>query len=312
MPARPTLAHSGSAREPLRPERGRQGFRCNQALSEMRPFANAQTKAVKQLHPNLPDGRAEHMKYWPSPLLLAVGLSLVPWAAATQDADWDFHVDPSQERTRAGVQFSGGALVAVQCDAGKLSILLGGLPTAQTPRRSVLITREDGLSRLSVISAIEGSNLSWTDDARLARFLRASGQTTIASTTGDSRPFRMEIGLPTQPSHVDAVLSSCRYPLSDDRDALPDVSHLLTEGPMIEIPSIPRRYERIRVEVSCLVEAGRLSQCRSGHQTPSAPSIGAATARRANGQRVSLKPGTQAEAEGGVLDVVVVGSRIQL
>ena len=120
----------------------------------------------------------------------------------------------------------------------------------------------------------------------------------------------MELALPTQPAGVDGVLSSCGFGLSDDRDDLPDISDLVTTWPPIQMPPFSRNYTVVQVEITCLVSLGRLSGCRSERETPSAPEVGAATARRANGLRVGIRRGAEAEAEGGLLEFVVTGNRV--
>lgn len=234
----------------------------------------------------------------------------VPGTIIAQDAEWDLHSDPVQDVSVASVEYEGGALVAVQCQARELSVVFRGVAASQGTTRNVLIRRADGSTRETVLTAIEGSNLFTTRGAGDARFIRAGGQTTISSIPDDPRPFRLEVALPTLPTGVDSVLRYCGYHLSDDRDALPDSNNLLVRRPALEMPPFSRSYTVVRVEMSCLVSEGRLSACRSERETPTAPEVGAATARHADGRRLTFREGTEAEAEGGVIELVVTGNRI--
>lgn len=236
---------------------------------------------------------------------LTSGLMASSISAQDADVDWDY-VETSPRMAQASVEFGGGVLVAVQCQAEQLNVIIGGVPNSGEPTRSVLITRADGQSRQMELSAVEGSDLLRSWRAPDARFLRAGGQTTMASLPEDTHPFRMEVPLPTQKAGVDNVLTACGYSLADDRDSLTDVSDLVARAPLFDTPRLPRRYTRVTVELSCLVSEGRLAACRSEHETPIAPEVGAATARLADGRRLALKEG--ADAEGGVLEIVVVGS----
>lgn len=243
-------------------------------------------------------------------VLAALSTLFAPSFVVAQDAEWDFASDPSKDLAVVSVEFAGGAFIAIQCQTRQLNVIFGGVPEAQTPARDVLITRADGATREAVLFPVEGSSLFRTPLEGHARFLRAGGQTTIISNSDDPRPFRMELALPTDPAGVNSVLISCGLSLSDDRDALPDVSHLLTTFPAVEMAPFSRDYTIVRVELTCLVSAGRLSGCRSERETPHAPEVGAATAQRANGRRLAIRRGGEAEAEGGRLELVVTGNRI--
>ena len=244
------------------------------------------------------------------PLFAALlAASLLAGPALAQEADWDLSANPSQGVTTASVEFGEGVLLAIQCRNRQLNVIIGGMPGAGEPTRAVAITQADGQSHNAVLSAIEGSPLFRTPSAPVARFLRGGGQTTVASRPGDPRPFRMVLDLPQQSAAVAEVLTTCGYTLADDRDALTDVSDLLVRPPRIEMPAFSSAYTIVAVELSCLVAEGRLAQCRSDRETPAAPEVGAATAERANGIRLSLKD--QAQADGGVLEIVVTGNRVR-
>lgn len=230
-------------------------------------------------------------------------------ASRSQDADdWDFGTDASKGVTLASVEFGNGASVAVWCQENRLVLLFDGVPASDTETRPISITREGGLTRRSYLARVEGSSLVRTEDARAARLLRAGGQITVSSIAGDARPMRMQFDLPAQSTSVGRVLTACGYPLTDDRDTLPDASDLVARYPRLEMASFSNRYTTVKVELSCIISGDRLTDCRSDHETPSAPEVGSATARRANGALVTLKDGVV--ADGSLLEIVVTGSRV--
>lgn len=241
--------------------------------------------------------------------LLGLCGSLMATGAVAQDTDdWDFLVDPAKDLTVAGVEFGGGVSLAVQCQGGALSMIVGGAPLSTAPIRAVSLTRDNEPSRRSYLNPIEGSSLWKSGDARAVRWLRRGGKITIASIPGQPHPMRMQIDLPGQSANVDRVLTACGYPLADSRDELADASGMLAARPRLEMPPFPHRYTIVRVELSCIISNSRLTACQSDHETPSAPEVGAATARRANGARVTLNDGVN--ADGTLLEVVVTGNRI--
>jgi len=231
------------------------------------------------------------------------------WAAAQADDGWDVVADPARDRVAAGVQFGGGVSFAVQCQAGQLTVALGGMPTTDASIRHFDATRGGGASRLTWWNTHPGSPVLTSTDVRAVRFLRAGGNVTFASAAGEARPSRMQIELPTNPAGLDQVLTACGSPLVDPRDALTDVGDLLLEGPRVEIFGDLSRYPAIRVEISCVVRGGKMADCQSDHETPSAPQVGRETARHANGY--PLKLSDPAAAEGRIVEVVVTGSRIR-
>lgn len=244
------------------------------------------------------------------PLFAALlAASLLAGPALAQEADWDLSANPSQGVTTASVEFGEGVLLAIQCQNRQLSVIIGGIPGPDEPTRSVSITRGDGQSHNTVLAAVEGSALFRSRSPHMARFLRGGGQTAVASRPEDPRPFRMVLDLPRQSAAVANVLTACGYALAEDRETLPDISDQLTRLPRIQMPPFSRDYTIVSVELSCLVAEGRLAHCRSDRETPAAPEIGAATARLADGVRLSLKD--QAQADGGVLEIVVTGNRIR-
>lgn len=234
--------------------------------------------------------------------------------AAGQDTDdWDVVVDSDQNLIVAGVQYAGGVSINVQCHSDRLNLIITGVPTSSEPFRAFSLTREDGLSRKAyLVPAPDG--VHWTsEDARAVRFLKSSGKVTITSAAGETHPVRVEVDLPTQSTNLDRVLTSCGYPLTDTRDQLSAVTEFLLAPPRFDMPEsamdrFPRHATAVRVEISCLISQSRLSACQSDHETPRAPEVGVATARRANGTRVSLSDA--AAAEGMLLDVVLTGSRV--
>lgn len=241
-----------------------------------------------------------------SSLLVLLGTATT--ASAQDTDDWDFIADSAKNISIAGLQFSGGVSVNVQCSSDHLNLILGGLPNSVEPLRAISMTRENGAAQRSYLTLVPDSALWKSDDVRAVRFLRNSGKIIITSAVGDHHSMRMEIDLPAQSNNLDRVLTACGYPLNDPRDQLVDVVDLLVTRPVLDMPPFSTRYTVVRVELSCIVSEGRLSACQSDHETPRAPEVGIASARRANGTRVSVTD--VLAAEGRRFDVVLTGNRV--
>jgi hypothetical protein len=229
-------------------------------------------------------------------------------AGVQADDGWDVMSDPTRHLVAAGVQFDGGVSLAVQCEAGQLMLVLGGVPEADDAIRRFDAVRADGASQATYWTLPSGSQVLTSRDVRTIRFIRTGGRLTLASGPGEPRPTRVEMNLPTNPAGLDQVLGACGRPLSDPRDALEALGDLMLESPRLEIFGDLSRVRNVRVEISCVVKAGKLADCQSDNETPTAPEIGRETARHANGYRMKLSD--PVAAEGRVLDVVVTGSRI--
>jgi len=229
--------------------------------------------------------------------------------AAQADDGWDVAADPARNLVAAGAQFGGGVSFAVQCQAGQLTVALGGMPAADTAIRRFDVTRGDGASRLTWWSTHSGSPILTSTDVRAVRFLRAGGPVTFTSAAGEARPSRMQVELPTNPAGLDQVLTACGQPLEDPRDALVDVGDLLLEGPRLEIHGDISGHAQVRVEVSCIIRDSKLADCQSDHETPAAPTVGRETARHANGYRVKVSD--PVAAEGRIVEVVITSARVR-
>jgi hypothetical protein len=233
---------------------------------------------------------------------LALGLAN-PAAAQAQDG-WDMAVDPSRHLIAAGVQFDAGVGLTVQCEAGRLTLVLGGMPTTDDAIRGFVTTRGDGVSETTYWTTRSGSPLLTSDGARTVRFLRKGGSLTFASAPGEPRPSRMQIDLPTDPEGIDQVLTACGYPTEDPRDGIALVDEYLIRPPAVPMPeSAFRKHGLFQVTISCLIADSRLSECRSDHEAPADPVIGAEVARSADGKPVRLTDA--AAAEGRLLEIVV-------
>lgn len=224
----------------------------------------------------------------------------------TPDDDWDVATDPTQDLVIAGVEYASGAILAVECRAGALNAWISGLPTNAVTGGRFTRSLADGRSVDSYWTlSTSGTQLTSASAARDARSFKSGGVLALVSTEHKGAPLSLRLDLPAQSAGVDRVLTACGRPLSDPRDALPDVSPLLSEWPRIPIAESASRHAHIRVEISCIVSAGRLTACQSDNETPKDARVGAATARRANGHRLRLTDA--AAAEGRLFELVVTG-----
>ncbi|NBW08961.1 MAG: hypothetical protein EBR82_13145 [Caulobacteraceae bacterium] len=253
-----------------------------------------------------------------SGLAAAAALGL---ATAEVGDGWDLSVDPAHDRIGAGVAFEGGVHLTVQCERGSLDVDLGGMSATAGSSFDLETTRSDGVARVSWWRQHPDAPVLTTSNVRQARFFRAGGRMVFSSPTGDARPGRLEMPLPTDSTNLDRVLTACRLPLVDPRDALVDVGDLLLERPRLDIRgNVSRggdlsRVKAIMVQLSCIVRDGALAECQSDFEVPSMPRevaaaarLGRATAEGANGH--VLKLSDPAAAEGRVVNISVTGLQI--
>ena len=241
-------------------------------------------------------------------LLCLAGLASASWSRVQEGDDWDVTSAPDRDLVVATVQYASGAGIGIQCQGGKLKVVVVGMPTSTDEFRVFNATLANGDTRRTYWTGNAGPMT--TGSARLARFLKQGGKLTLTSLPDAPHPARAEFDLPAQTSGIDQVLSACGYPLSDPRDDLPQSDDLLSARPRLEMPpSAMNRHPIFEVELSCIIASGRLSQCQSDHQIPRDPVGGERTARAANGAATRLTD--LAAAEGRVIDLIIVGQRIR-
>lgn len=250
------------------------------------------------------------MVFWRSLLIAAVVLGFAgPVTAQTTD-DWDVSTDPGRGLTVASVEYSSGAILRVQCHAGQLDVGISGLRASPSDSRPYSRTLPDGglIQSYWTGSSSTGTLLS-AQPIRDARSFKAGGALKLAWGTDAHPPLSIDLDLPSQSTGIDQVLTACGRPLVDPRDRRMAVNDLMLEGPKLEISDKAARYGDIQVEISCVVTAGRLAECQSDHESPTAPEVGEDTARLADGYQLRLRDSVA--AEGRLLDIVITGNRIR-
>lgn len=242
-------------------------------------------------------------------MAVAVALSASP-SGAQPDDGWI--VQQSAELVSASIEYSSGLAVVAQCRSGQLAMAILNMPPdahgstgyqVERPGRRAITTfwerQEDGTTLLA------------RSNPRLIRFLREGGTLSLRGTGGPQRNLRLDLDLPPDPAGLDAVLRACRYPLANDRDELEGAENEISEAPTLEMPAriLSRSRPVFQVEISCVIENGRYSSCRSERETPSDPQDGATVARQLNGVRV--RAADPLALEGRVLNVTVTGNQVR-
>ena len=246
-------------------------------------------------------------------------------SAQAQDTDdWEFFQDAARQMTRASVEYEGGKVVVVQCQAGALKVVLVGLPATTEPTRHLDATRADGRRDRQGWFATPGETaFTSTVSGRDARFLRGGGLFELRSAAGDAAPVRASFDLPTQNANLDRVLAACGYAATDERDALerasPDLKTAYQAEHENDPPERPRTQPRSRsvsgagrrsapaapqtpparqpADMSCIVRGAAYADCRFDH-TVGVPTDAVSRMRRINGTR--LEPVSAAANEGRV------------
>jgi hypothetical protein len=210
--------------------------------------------------------------------------------AAPQDDDWEFQEDPAQHLMVAAVRYEAGAAIIVQCRAGALTAVLVGL----TPSDSGLelrAARSDG-RRDTQVWATAGAPGAFRSEtaARDVRFMRGGGSYSLRTPEGAPTALRADFDLPGQSANLDRVLTGCGWALTDDRDLIARVgSEVSLSDPNAspsrrrrgsgrsragssgrpEMPPGPTAPAPAESQVSCIIRALRLTECRPDH--PPAP-----------------------------------------
>lgn len=235
-------------------------------------------------------------------------------SAAQSDDDWDFFTDTSQNLTAASVEYSSGTVFVALCRSGSLELAITGLPQS-APGTAPYAVDLSGNRTETVFWTRrgDGTTLSTNGSGRLLRSLKPGGRLTIASKPGASVPVRIQLDLPSSSNVVDTVLTTCGYPTTNARDALPSVEDFLISWPRADMPDLVierRAAPTFEVWINCLVADARLTACVSEHQAPAHPRDGQIVASSINGMALQLTD--SAAAEGRVWDFVLTGSRTRI
>lgn len=242
----------------------------------------------------------------------AMALAVSPMSVAAQEADddWEFAEDAARGLTVAMVRYEGGQAVVAQCLRGELKAVIVGLPAAAGTGRTLLATRWDDRADRQVWTmeaAPSGRPATFTSStpARDLRFMRGGGAFNLRSEEGQAAPVRATFDLPTQSTSLDRVLTACGHSVADDRDRLVRAPENLRYGqePSSSSPQTPEgpppaptgRLVSV-VNISCIVRAMQLTECRVDHAIPAGS--GDRTARQMNG--MAVRTANEATAEGTV------------
>ncbi len=222
-----------------------------------------------------------------------------PAVRAQETDDWDVAVDPAQDLTVASASFSGNRTVAVQCMAGKLDVVIAGIPHGGSEWRSFDVSRRDGRrDRQAWTTGGPDEPLRSVTPGRDARFLKSAGQLSMRSRQApdsdpaEYQPLRIELELPEQSTGIDRVLHACGRALEDSRDTLPFLDGLLRRPRIFPRPptgSNVRNISTFYADVSCVLgDRERLAECRVEEERPAGSGYGERSVREANGKRLDL------------------------
>lgn len=221
---------------------------------------------------------------------LCVGLGAGQAAATPQDDDWEFQEDPAQNLMVAAVRYEAGAAIIVQCRAGALNAVLVGL-TPSAAGLELQAERADGRRDIQAWgpAGAPGAFRSETA-ARDVRFMRGGGSYSLRTPEGAAVRLRADFDLPAHSANLDRVLTGCGWALTDDRDPIARVGSEVSlndpnaassrrrRGPSrpraegsgrSETPPGPTAPAPAENQVSCIIRALRLTECRPDH--PPAP-----------------------------------------
>ena len=246
--------------------------------------------------------------------LTALMLLVQPSTTQAQDDDWEFH-EPEAGRLLAMARYAEGTEIIVQCQDDDLKIIVVGLPPTADERHVFTATRADGRQDSQTWQATPSPNtFTAIAPGRVGRFLRGGGAYELRSTGDRSPPIRARFDLPAQSANLDRVISACRWPLDDERDALAEAPSDAFHWPRQGDSDAPRGRGSSTitgvVHQSCIIRNLRLAECRVDHERP---------VRARNGRRiVSEMEGTRLVAadpslvEGRVVYIVTSHVRIRV
>lgn len=232
--------------------------------------------------------------------LVMAGLAAALTLGGAQDVgddDWDYFAQPERQLSRAYVEYSGGQVISVQCQAGTLVTAIGGLPESAAAVRQFTRHRRDGREEAVHWRKMDGQNiLLSTSAARDARSLRGGGMFRMTGNGANRQPVEVSFELPSQSVNLDRVLTDCGYATSVPSDQALSVGMLMARPPIVQVPDwVQRRHDLITVEMDCIIAGSRLSQCRAERVTPVDNDVAEAVANRANGVEVTTRDPAAAE-----------------
>lgn len=215
-------------------------------------------------------------------------------ASGPQDDDWEFAEDQARQLTVAAARYDNGPSIIAQCREGALSLLLIGMPPG-TETIELNATRAGGRADVQDWrpAGAEGVFRS-SVPARDTRFMRGGGAYAVRTGDGVTPAFAATFDLPTQSANLDKVLSACGWAMDDDRDQLARATGASLTDPDARAPRrstsrsiTERRNQRqpppppppasvapAEQQISCVVRAMKLRDCRRDHPSDAqAPAV---------------------------------------
>ena len=230
-------------------------------------------------------------------LVLAAAIAFAGPAAA-QDG-WDVQSVPEVQMEIAGAAFDSGIALVFRCKAKWFEAILTGLPpvSSRYRRLDIAVGDHDFEGQGWQIGAEPTAAFS-NDSARLARAARRGGTLSVRVPETADVPARVyQLGLPTDPAGLDAVMAACETPLVDEADAVQPARStpgyptiwLTRPAPMYPQRAFERGYREGRVELSCAVKPnGFLDNCQIVAETPARAGFGESAVTSAHQARLLL------------------------
>lgn len=240
-------------------------------------------------------------------LALLVLVAASPAVAQEVSEDWDLTVNAERQATVATLDF-GDNILGLRCQAGKLDLLLTGVPVSTGATRAATVSA----------GAISGEMQSWTalpgqpvvgavEPARLARQLRGGGTLDVRLAPEDAadRPRRYQLTVPVSTASIDRVLTACGAPLEEPRDLIARGSEAPTWRAM-PLPPFPdnaaaRGVGRGWVTLSCVVSQNwGVRDCRIEAESLPDADFGESALRGLGGARLN-PPASGADVRGQLI-----------
>ncbi|MGO4409137.1 MULTISPECIES: hypothetical protein [unclassified Brevundimonas] len=215
-------------------------------------------------------------------MIIALAALAVAGQPFDADADgWDMMIDPDHGRV-ASAAWASGQAVLVRCKAGRLDVIVNGLPPAETRSRRIEMTLgEVGPETQSWATAPGSPIASPPEPARIARLMADGGDLDLrVMTTGGEATYGLP--LPSDGAGVRDVLQACNQLTTGEHDRLPRLAETATRWTRKPVAVLPPRFGKYRfvaaeARLGCLIDAdGRPSSCWVEGETPSGKGVGPA------------------------------------
>lgn len=215
---------------------------------------------------------------------MIITLAVIAFASQSTEAggdSWDMTNHADHGRVASAAWMSGQA-VLVRCNAGRLDVVINGLPPAETRSRRIEMTLGAVGPETQSWAAAPGSPIaSPPEPARIARLLADGGRLDLrVLTTGSEATYRLP--LPSDGRGVRDVLRACNQPTTGEHDRLPRLAETATRWARNPAAILPPRFGKYRfveaeARLGCLIDAdGHPSSCWVEGETPPGKGVGPA------------------------------------